>query len=317
LLPLYPLAFQRLRLRGYDLVLSSSSSFAKGIDVGAAHHVCYCHTPPRFLWQTDRYVEQMREPWKRMATRAVTGALRAQDRRDADNVDLFIANSRVTQERIRSMYQRDAAVIYPPINVAEFHVADTIEPYFLVVSRLLPYKRVDIVVQACNRLKLPLMIIGDGPDRVRLQRMAGPTVTLCGRLPRRDVLQHLARCQALIMPGAEDFGLTSLEANASGRAVIAYRAGGALETVIEGRTGWFFAEQSAAALAPVLRRVAAEIPLDTQVLRAHALRFDVTAFRSAITHMLRRVCSIDGQILPRRTIRTGRKIALRGAAKGA
>jgi glycosyltransferase involved in cell wall biosynthesis len=133
---------------------------------------------------------------------------------------------------------------------------------------------------------VPLVIIGDGPDRVRLQRMAGPTVIMCGRLPRRDVLTHLARCQALIMPGEEDFGLTPLEANASGRPVIAYRAGGALETVIERQTGWFFAEQSAAALATVLQHVASALPPDAQVLRAHALRFDVTAFRSAIEHLL-------------------------------
>ena len=299
LLPLYPLAFHRLKPRGYDLVLSSSSSFAKGVDVGNAQHVCYCYTPPRFLWQTERYIEQMRQPWKRLAARAITGALRAQDRRDADNVDHFIASSRVTQERIRSMYQRDATVIYPPINVAEFHVADTIEPYFLVVSRLLPYKRVDIVIEACNRLNLPLVVIGDGPDRMRLQRMAGPTVTMCGRLPRRDVLKHLAVCQALIMPGEEDFGLTPLEANASGRPVIAYQAGGALETVIEGQTGWFFAEQSPAALVSVLRRVTQEMPLHTQVLRAHALRFDIESFQSAIKHMLQRVSSIQDNIVPR------------------
>src|SRR5205085_344085 len=228
---------------------------------------------------------------------AITGALRAQDRREADNVDLFIASSRVTRERIRSMYQRDATVIYPPINVGEFHVADKIEPYFLVVSRLLPYKRVDIVIEACNRLNLPLVVIGDGPDRMRLQRMAGPTVTMCGRLPRRDVLKHLAVCQALIMPGEEDFGLTPLEANASGRPVIAYQAGGALETVIEEQTGWFFAEQSPAALVSVLRRVAQERPLNTQVLRAHALRFDIESFQSAIKHMLQRLCAIDDNIV--------------------
>src|SRR5437763_4215269 len=123
LLPLYPRAFHRMKLRGYDLVLSSASSFAKGIDVGAARHICYCHTPPRFLWQTDRYIEQHGGRWTRAVLRAVTGALREQDRRDADNVDLFIANSRVTQTRIRRIYGRPSTIIHPPVHVDEFPVA--------------------------------------------------------------------------------------------------------------------------------------------------------------------------------------------------
>ena len=286
LLPLYPHAFRRLKVRGYDVVLSSASSFAKGIDVGDAWHVCYCHTPPRFLWQTDRYIEQQRAPGARVAVQLATGILRARDRRDADNVHLYIANSRVTQERIRRMYQRDAYVIHPPIDVGTFHVADAIAPSFLVVSRLLAYKRIDIVIEACNRLALPLEIIGDGPDRARLEVLAGPTVTMRGRLPRAEVLRCLARCRALIMPGEEDFGLTPLEANASGRPVIAYRGGGALETVVEGQTGWFFDEQRADSLIPVLQRAAQENPFAPQALHAHALRFDVAVFRSAIRQVL-------------------------------
>ncbi|MDQ2830036.1 MAG: glycosyltransferase [Chloroflexota bacterium] len=140
LLPLYPAAFARMKVRGYDLVLSSSSSFAKGIDVGDARHVCYCHTPPRFLWQTDRYIEQVRGRTRRGAIHLATGPLRTRDRRDADNVDAFIANSHVTQERIRRIYGRDAAVVNPPIDVKEFHGGAVIEEYYLVVSRLLPYK---------------------------------------------------------------------------------------------------------------------------------------------------------------------------------
>ena len=286
LLPLYPRAFNRMKVRDCDVVLSSSSSFAKGIDVGDALHVCYCHTPPRFLWQTDRYIEQHRGRLTRTAVHVAAGMLRHQDRRDAANVDHFIANSRVTQERIRRMYGREATVINPPIHCDEFHVADEIAPYFLVVSRLLPYKRIDIVIEACNRLRLPLVVVGDGPDRARLAAMAGPTVTMRGRLPRTEVRAHLARCRALVMPGEEDFGLTPLEANASGRPVIAYQAGGALETVVEGRTGWFFDAQTATSLMPVLAHVAVDMPLQTHALRAHARRFDVSVFRAAVLRVL-------------------------------
>ncbi len=281
LLPLYPAAFERMRLRGYDLVLTSSSSFAKGIDVGGARHVCYCYTPPHFLWQTDRYIEQVRRPALRAAIHLATGVLRERDRRHADNVTDFIAISGLVQRRIQRIYKRDAAVIYPPIDVAEFHLSETVEPYYLVVSRLLPYKRVDIVIEACNRLKLPLVVVGDGPDRPRLEALAGPTVTMRGRLPRAEVVTLMAGCRALVFPGEEDFGLTPLEANASGRPVIAYRAGGALETVVDGDTGVFFDAQTVQAVAGVLRDFDDRL-YRPDVMRAHARTFDQECFREQL-----------------------------------
>ncbi len=285
LLPLYPAAFARMKLRGYDLVLSSSSSFAKGIDVGDARHVCYCYSPPHFLWQTDRYIEQVRQPVRRAAIHLATGPLRGRDRRDADNVDTFIAISDLVRERIRRIYGRDAAVIYPPINVAEFHLAETVEPYYLVVSRLLPYKRVDIVIEACNRLGLPLVVVGDGPDRARLDALAGPTVTMRGRLQRSEVVEVMARCRALVFPGEEDFGLTPLEAMASGRPVIAYRAGGALETVVEGVTGAFFDAPTTKAVVEVLQDFDAS-RYTPSTLRAHAATFDLKRFTDRLSEVL-------------------------------
>ncbi len=285
LLPLYPLAFGRMKLRGYDLVLSSSSSFAKGIDAGGARHVCYCHTPPRFLWQTDRYIEQVRRPWKRTALRLATGMLRARDRRDADSVTTFIANSRVTQGRIARVYRRDATVVNPPIDIGEFHRSDAVGDYYLIVSRLIPYKRADIVIESCNRLGLPLVVVGDGPDFARLEGLAGPTVTMRGRLPRREVVDLLARCRALVFPGEEDFGLTPLEAMASGRPVIAYRAGGALETVVEGATGAFFDARTADSVARALRRFDAS-HYDPARIRAHAASFDRACFEERLRRLL-------------------------------
>lgn len=290
LLPLYPMAFGRLRLRGFDLVLSSASSFAKNVDVGATPHVCYCHTPPRFLWQTERYIEQSRSRLKRAAALSAAAWLRPQDRRAGRSISQFIANSRLTQRRIRRVYGRPSVVIHPPVAVDEFVVAPHPDRYFLVLSRLLPYKRVDIVVEACNRLSLPLVIVGDGPDRERIAALAGPSVTVLGRLPREEVRRHLAHCLALVLPGAEDFGLTPLEANASGRPVVAFRAGGALETIVEGETGWFFDAQTPECLAPLLERIAdGREPLpDSHRLRVHARGFDVPAFQRAVIGVLDR-----------------------------
>lgn len=288
LLPLYPLAFRGMKLRGYDVVLSSSSSFAKGIDVGDAAHICYCYTPPRFLWQPDRYVEPRAPRWKRLAVRLVSGPLRRADRRSADNVDEFIAISRLAQRRIERLYGRQSTIIYPPIHSDEFAIAEQVGEHYLVVARMLPYKRIDLAIDACNRLRVPLVVVGDGPERARLEALAGPTVRFRGRLPRAEVCRELARCKALIMPGEEDFGLTPLEANASGRPVIAYRAGGALETVVDGQTGWFFAAQRVESLLSVLDRVeyGAATALPPHALRAHAERFDVRHFQRQIRTLI-------------------------------
>ena len=231
-LPFYPFAMESLDLRGYDLVLSSSSAFAKGVITRPeTMHICYCHTPMRWCWNYDEYVE--REHLGKIARLALPffiTKLRSWDQTSSMRVDHFIANSPVVAERIQKYYRRDAVVIPPPV-VAQrftFDPETQVEDYFLIVSRLVPYKRIDLAIEACNKLQLPLVIIGSGRDLERLKKLAGPTVRFMGRLSDEDVLYYYAHCRALLFPGEEDFGITPLEAQASGRPVIAYGAGGAL-----------------------------------------------------------------------------------------
>ncbi len=281
-LPYYPAAFERFDFTGYDLVLSSSSSFAKGVVTPPETcHICYCHTPSRFIWRQREYLLQSR------SARLMTGLigpvisnLRSWDVESAQRVDYFVANSYNVARRIRNFYRRDvAAVIYPPVETANFAPvrATEVGDHFLVVSRLLNYKRVDLAIAACNRLQAPLRVVGIGPDLPALKRIAGPTVQFLGRLSDPEVAQELARCKALIFPGEEDFGLTPVECMASGRPVVAYGAGGALETVLEGETGLFFREQTVDALAEALELMG-RISFDTEALRAHAFSFDTAVF---------------------------------------
>jgi glycosyltransferase involved in cell wall biosynthesis len=281
-LPLYPFAMERLDLRGYDLVLSSSSAFGKGvITKPGTMHICYCHTPMRWCWNYDEYVE--REGLGRLS-RAVLPFiitwLRVWDQTTAMRVDHFIANSPTVAERIAKYYRRDSVVIPPPVDVARFHFDPATQPedYFLIVSRLLPYKRIDLAIQACNALRLPLVIIGSGRDEARLRRLAGPTIRFLGRLSDDEVLHYYAHCRALILPGEEDFGITPLEAQASGRPVIAYGAGGALASVIDGVTGKFFGAQTVESLSSALDTFN-ERDYDPQAIRSHALEFDTSRFR--------------------------------------
>lgn len=283
---LYPLAFEQFDLREYDLVLSSSSAFAKGVITRPETcHICYCHTPMRFAW--DFHTFKAREQWGAATEAALSmmiRRLRLWDRMSADRVDYFIANSQVVANRIRKFYGRDAVVIPPPVRVddyaplsaAERQVGAASEAY-LVLSRLAPYKRVDLAIEAFNLLKRPLIVVGEGRDMRRLKRLAGPTIRFVGRLPDAQVKEYLARCRALIFPGEEDFGLVPVEAMASGIPVIAYGAGGALETVEEGTTGTFFDAPSAQALAAAVRR-ADQIPWDADRIRRHAMRYDVSRF---------------------------------------
>lgn len=299
LLPLYPLAFRSLDLTGFDLVLSSSSGFALGAhpSVGA-RHVCYCHSPAHFIWDLHEYVQSRGSGQVPVALVAApfVPLLKAWDVHAAHQVQHFVANSAHTAARVAHLYGRRAHVIPPPIRLRDWHLADTIGEYYLIVSRLLPYKRIDLAIQACNELRAPLRIVGDGPDRTRLQRLAGPTITFEGRIPRHVLARRYATCRAVILPGNEDLGITALEAQASGRPVIVYAASGAAETIIEGVTGTVFHEQSADALADRLRSldVAAFEP---QAARAHAAEFDIAHFRQRMLSLLENVL-VANQVLP-------------------
>src|SRR5580658_3884049 len=242
---LYPLAVRSLDLSHYDLVISSSSGYAKGVRTNReAIHVCYCHTPMRWAWNFESYSarEEMGTA-KRMLLSHATRGLRWWDVGASRQPDHFIANSQTVAARIHRAYGRIAEVIHPPIDLDRFHLSLEQDDYYVVLARLVSYKRIDLAVQACTLLGRRLVVIGDGPDRERLMANAGPTVSFLGRLSDAEVEHYAARCRALIFPGEEDFGMAPLEIAAAGRPTIAYRAGGAVETIIDGVTGIFFDRQ--------------------------------------------------------------------------
>jgi glycosyltransferase involved in cell wall biosynthesis len=289
-LPLYPLAFERFDFSDYDLVLSNKSGFCHGVITPAnIPHLCYCLTPTRYLWQTTEYLaREQAGRLGRTGLRLILPWLRRWDRRAArTRVGAFAAISTEIQHRIQRFYQRESTVIYPPVDTRRFRPsANGTGNYYLILSRLIPYKRIDLAVKAFTELGRPLVVIGDGRDRPNLEAMAGPNVRFLGRQPAEVVQDHLAHCQALIWPGLEDFGLAPVEAQASGRPVIAFAGGGALDTVIDGMTGTFFHEQTSEALAEA---VAGFDPsaYDPQVIRQHALQFDVERFQMRLRRWIR------------------------------
>ncbi len=286
----YPLAFESFHLAGYDVVLSNSSAFAKGVVTPPETlHVCYCLTPMRWAWAYHEYVdrEQIGGALRR-ALPLVMHYLRLWDVASAQRVDRFVAISRAVAARVRKYYGREAAVIYPPVDVERFTPrAAPPDDFYLIVSRLVPYKRVDLAVAAFNALGWPLKIVGDGRDRAALQRRAKANVEFLGRLPDDAVRDLMARCRAFLFPGLEDFGIAPVEAQAAGRPVVAYAGGGALDTVRDGETGVLFQEQSAAALAEAVRRCA-DLVLAPATIRAHAERFSATRFRRELSEYVER-----------------------------
>jgi glycosyltransferase involved in cell wall biosynthesis len=279
-LPLYPYAFEQFDFSAYDVVLSVTSGFAHGVITGPKTlHVCYCLTPARFLWDYHSYVE--REAISRLARLVLpllVRNLRVWDRLAADRVDHFVAISRTVQQRIRKFYRREAELIHPPVEVERFSLSEERGDYFLIISRLVPYKRIDLAVQAFNQLGLPLWIIGDGRDRRALEGMAASNVRFLGRVADEELGPYLGSCRAFVFPGEEDFGIAPLEAQAAGRPVIAYAAGGALETVLEGTTGLFFREPTPESLVQAVARFD-ELDFDPAVIRQHARQFAQAAFR--------------------------------------
>jgi glycosyltransferase involved in cell wall biosynthesis len=295
LLPVLPAVYESMNLDAYDLVISDPSGFSKGVVTGPhTCHVSYCHSPPRFLWDYHSYAD--RENLGRLARGILAPMLprlRAWDRTAADRVDYYVATSGLVQARIDKFYRRPSAVVPPPVNAAKFQVSDADDGYYLLLMRLVGWKRPDIVVEACTRLGLPLVVAGDGREEARLRRMAGPTVRFVGRVWDDQIRELYARCRAFILPAVEDFGITPLEAMASGKPVIAVGAGGVLDTVIPGVTGEFFREQTVDDLARTLQRFDPR-GYDPARIRAHAERFDAAAFRSRLGAEINR-CVIDHQ----------------------
>ena len=282
-LPFMPLAWESVNLTGYDVVISSASAFAKGIVPGVGtKHICYCHTPTRYLWSdTHSYVDEL--PTSRLVKAVlpfILKSLREWDYLAAQRVDSFLANSKFVAGRIKRYYGRDSEVVYPPVDVSSIQPAtDRPEPgaYFVVVSRLRPYKRVDMVVKAFNQLGLPLVVVGDGEQKAELQLMAKKNIRFVGEVDDAERNRILLGAAAFIHPQVEDFGITAVEAMAAGRPVLALNQGGALETVVPGVTGEFFDEQSWEALAHAVLKLKPS-DYDPIAIRKHAEQFSTERF---------------------------------------
>jgi glycosyltransferase involved in cell wall biosynthesis len=283
-LPLYPIAWGGLKLKGYDLLLSNKSGFCHGVryETGTIH-ICYCLAPTRYVWQLNEYIA--REGLGRVAQiglKTLMPLFKWWDKRASKRVHHFIAISTEIQERIKKYYDRDSVIIFPPVNTARFAQMDeTPEDYFLIVSRLIPYKRIDLAVQAATKLGVRLKIAGKGRDLDRLKAMAGDNVEFLGYVPDDDLPRLMARCKAFLFPGLEDFGITPVQAQAAGRPVIAYGAGGALDTVIAGVTGEHFHELTVESLMAVVSNFD-PAKYDPQTIRAHAQKFDVSLFKAQL-----------------------------------
>lgn len=278
LLPLYPAAFRALGMLDQDLVVSSSSGWAHGVRTSPGTvHVVYCHTPARWL---HRHEHLGSGSARQRLARPVLGALRRWDRAAACRADRYVANSENVRGRIRAAYGIDAEVVHPPVEVDRFRPRPRGER-LLVVSRLLPYKRVDLAIEAANRAGLPLDVIGSGPSYKQLRALAGPTVRFDRRLEDAAITDLMENCRALVLPGDEDFGITPVEALAAGKPVVAFAAGGALETLEDGFTGAMFHEPSADALLAALRR-AEQLETPPEALAERARRFSPQAFRAGI-----------------------------------
>lgn len=282
--PLYPFAFERFDFREFDLVISNKSGFDHGVITGPeTMHICYCLTPTRYVWRYPQYAEQENIGWlTRKILPPFLTLLRQWDRLAADRVDHFIAISQEVRRRIAKIYRRDSTIIYPPVETNRYEPSSQVEDYYLMVGRLVPYRRIDILIEAFNKLDKPLYIAGNGRDRERLEAMAGPNIRFLGYVADEDLPDLMARCRAFIWPGEEDFGIAPLEAMAAGRPVIAYAAGGALETVLPGKTGALFSHQTVAAICDVVESFD-PTSVDVACIRQHAELFDTAVFNQKIT----------------------------------
>jgi glycosyltransferase involved in cell wall biosynthesis len=293
-LPLMPFALEALDLSQYDLVISSESGPTKGVLTRPdAVHVCYCHSPMRYIWDQYQLYRSSAGFLARMMMPVLAPFLRLWDVVSANRVDYFIANSRFVAKRIKKTYRRDAEVIFPPVKLEDYSV----EPhpsldYYFFISQLETYKRADIVIEAANRLGRRLIVVGTGAEEERLRKLAGPTVTLLGRQTTEEIAKLYQNCRALLFAGIEDFGIVFLESMASGRPAIAYAAGGALDAVVDGKTGLFFREETVGALIEAIEAFEASPDrFDPKTIRAYAETFSTNAFKAKFKAAIERFCA--------------------------
>lgn len=296
-MPFMPMAVEFFDLSKFDLVISDTSSFAKGvITLPETPHICYCHTPTRYLWSdTHSYINELKyNKYFKKIISLVLNKVRIWDRLAADRVDKFIANSYTVKKRIEKYYRRDSTVIYPPVEVDNFRIAtgeerNEADPYFLAGCRLNPYKRVDVVIEAFKKMKdKKLKIFGDGVDKPRLEKMAEgcSNIEFLGRVDDKELAELYRNCEAFVHPQIEDFGIIPIETMASGRPVIAYNRGGATETIKEGETGVFFDVQTADSIISAVEKYS-KIEFDPEKIRAHALKYSEDKFRENLKEYIK------------------------------
>jgi glycosyltransferase involved in cell wall biosynthesis len=299
-LPFMPKLTESFDFSDYNVVLSSTSAFAKGIVAGPKTlHICYCHTPTRYLWiDSDEYVRELK--YNRLVKKAIPYLLenlRQWDKKAALRVGKYLTNSIEVQKRIKKYYNRDAKVIYPPVDIKNYYLSHNVEldpskGYYLIGGRLVAYKRYDLAITAFNRMGIKLKIFGDGPEEARLKQMAKPNIEFLGRVSEEEKRKLFANCIAFIHPQVEDFGITPIETMAAGRPVIAYSAGGVLETVVNNTTGKFFPEQTWESLAETVIRFKPE-NFDTQRIRQQAERFGVERFKEEIRDFIKKCTNLS------------------------
>jgi glycosyltransferase involved in cell wall biosynthesis len=300
LLPLYPAAIESFDFSDYDLVISSSSAWAHAVICDEqTTHICYCHNPFRYVWNDREHTLAERpDPFSRAALRALFRRWRQWDWIAAQRVDRYLANSQTTKARIKAYFGRDAEVVYPPVETDRF-VPGVLGDYYVVLSELVQHKRIDRAVRAFNRIGRPLVIVGDGPDAARLQRVAGPHVSFEGRVSDARVAELLASCRALVQPSVEEFGIAAVEAQAAGRPVIAARGGGALETIEDGVTGTHWAGDADSLAEAVLGFDDGSI--DPKACVHNAARFGTEQFRRELPRVVdRAVAEVQGELAPER-----------------
>ena len=315
LLPFYPHAIESLDLRGYDTVISSSSAWAHGVlvDPGAVH-VCYCHNPFRYAWSEREATLRARSPLVRAPLGLLLNRWRQWDYIAAQRVDAYVANSRLTAARVRRYLGRESTVLHPPVELERFSPGQ-VGDHYLVVAELMPHKRIDVAVHAFNRLRRPLIVVGDGPELRRLRRLAGPTITFTGRVSDPQVAGLLASSRALVVTAAEEFGIAAVEALASGRPVIALGAGGVMESVRAGETGAYYGSDDPDELARVVEAFD-PLSVDPQACVVAAQRFGTARFQAQLRAIVSRAVEAERAPRPddRPTVVTG--LLSRRAASG-